>query len=322
MKNSLLEITNFLNSKQYHTGTAIGAQLGITRSAVWKAIKKLQFYGVNIISKGKEGYFLAEPLVLLNQTLLQKKIKNMQIEVFENITSTNDYLLSQTKTTHPRLCLAEQQTQGRGRLGRQWYSPFGRNIYLSLQYPMQKDISELAGLSLIVGLATAKTLQPYLGKEKCGVKWPNDVICQHKKLAGNLIEVQAEAHYVSQVIIGIGMNVNVQKKAGKSIDQPWTSLLEVTGKYTDRNALAVVLVENLLSYLQRFEQQGLAPFLKEWEKLDVLFHQKISVKNLNHITQGQAQGINAHGQLLLKLPNGKVQAFSSGDTSLHHSSNS
>jgi len=317
VNSSLASIVSMLNSEEYQDGTSIGAKLNITRSAVWKAIKKLEHYGVIIDSMKSKGYRLPEPLILLNKKQIKQHLenKNIVIDVFETLTSTNDYLKEFRREKKPRVCLAEQQTKGRGRLNRSWHSPFGKNIYFSFMYPLEKDISELAGLSLVVGLAIVKTLNNYQLPDALQVKWPNDVIYQQKKLAGSLIEVQAETHNMCHAIIGIGININMLQDDNE-ITQPWISLQKMCQKYIDRNQLCAALIDNLVFYLTRFEQHGLSDFLDEWKLADSLFDREINLKCGQRKITGRVQGVNAQGHLLLQLPEGKTQAFSSGEASI------
>ena len=210
----LVKIAGLLSDGEYHDGVTLGKQLGVSRAAVWKMIKKLIHYGIHIEAVKGRGYVLREPLILLDRMQIIEscsvpQLRASQIEILESVSSTNDYLKKFKSPASVKFCLAEHQLGGRGRLQRQWYSPFGRNIYLSCLYSFQKDISELAGLSLVTSLAILKALRNWVADEKLAVKWPNDIFFENKKLAGSLIEIQAETHGVSQVIIGIGLNVNM-----------------------------------------------------------------------------------------------------------------
>lgn len=314
---NLVKIVNLLNKGGYHAGETIGEKLQVTRSAIWKVIKKLQGYGVSIDSIKGTGYALQEPLVLLDGTKIKSQLidKKIVIHLFESIGSTNDYLRSLEDSQKIQICLAEQQTAGKGRLGREWYSPFARNIYLSCLYPFQNDISELAGLSLVVTLAIIKALKKNGITDQLFAKWPNDIIYDHKKLSGSLIEVQAESHGVSHAIIGVGLNVNMLSDS-KEIQQPWTSIQKIRNEYQDRNKISADMINELLSYLEKFKQKGFAAFVKEWIDADSLTNQNISIKNLNNKVSGKVVGVNEQGHLLLKLEGGKIQAFSSGDTTV------
>lgn len=315
---NLTKLVTLLNDGDYHDGTTLGAELQMTRSAVWKTIKKLTNYGINIHSVKNKGYAMKEPLILLDKQQIKKKLtdKNIEIDIFENIESTNDYLKSHLATKKTRICLAEQQTSGKGRLGRTWHSPFAQNIYFSCLYFFHKDLSELAGLSLIVSLAIAKTLSSYPTEKDFFIKWPNDIFYHHQKISGNLIEVQAETNSKCSAIIGIGINANMLEDPQNDITQSWTSLQKITGKYIDRNELVATLMSHLVSYLKKYEEKGLSPFIKEWEMRDYLFKRDITLKHLNTKISGTGRGINEQGHLLMKCADGTLKAFSSGDTTI------
>ena len=317
---NLMKVTKLLSDLEFHDGTSLGDYLNITRTAVWKVIKKLEAYQVPLTSTKGKGYQFHEPLILLEKLRIKKllKTKSMQLEVYEEVDSTNDQV---KKIYDPKkkitVCLAETQTQGRGRFQRHWHSPFAQNIYISLLYPFNKDISELAGLSLIVGLAICKTLESCCNLSKpLLVKWPNDVMYDNQKLAGSLIEVQAQTNDTCQVIIGIGLNVNMQLDPDKKIKQTWTSLKESTNQFYDRNILTASLIEHVTDYLDQFAQLGLKSFLNEWRTRDYLFNKPVHLKSHHEELRGIGQGISEHGHLLIKLNDNSLRSFSAGDTTL------
>lgn len=319
-RTNLTKLVTLLKDGEYHDGTTLGDKLNMTRSAVWKAIQKLNQYGIQISSIKNKGYAMTDPLILLDKQVIKKQLtdKNIEIDLFETLDSTNDFLKTfsaQDNKKKIRLCLSEQQTKGKGRLGRNWYSPFAQNIYFSCLYFFHKDLSELAGLSLIVSLAVAKTLSVYNSDKSFLVKWPNDIYYDNKKISGNLIEVQAETNNLCSAIIGIGINTNMLNDE-KEIAQPWTSLRAITHEYIDRNKLIASLANHLFSYLKKFESQGLSAFIKEWNDGDYLFNRDITLNHVDSKITGIANGINEQGHLLLKCSDGTLKTFSSGDTTL------
>ncbi len=254
---------------------------------------------------------------MLDKKQIKKNLnnKNIEIDIFDSLGSTNDYLHSFLKSSDMRICLAEQQTHGKGRLNHHWHSPFGVNIYLSCLYAFHKNMSELAGLSLVVSLAVIKTLQSYLPK-MLHVKWPNDIYYDGKKLAGILIESQAENNGGCIVIIGVGINVNMYTDENKSITQDWTSLRCITNHCIDRNFIVASFTNTLIDYLEKFNQHGLLFFMDEWRSVDYLFNKNITVKNSQSKSSGVAKGINDQGFLLLETNANEIKAFSTGDTSV------
>ncbi len=316
--NKLARLTALMSDGDFHDGTALGEALGISRSAVWKMIKKLESYDVEINSVKGKGYALCEPVILLDEESIRAKLvdKKCQLSLFESLDSTNEYLKVSKHSKGISFCLAEQQTEGKGRLRRTWYSPFGKNIYLSCLYPFTRDISELSGLSLVVSLAIVSTLKKFGIEDGLHVKWPNDIICDAKKISGTLIELQAESHGMCHAIIGIGLNVNMLIDERKQISQSWTSMRLRSGHYLDRNQVCALLINEILSYLQRFNGEGFAVFSDEWQQAEGMTGRQISIKTANETVTGKVTGINAQGHLLLEMPDGQIRAFASGDTSI------
>ncbi len=314
----LAQLTRILSNGQYHDGNMLGHMLHITRSAVWKMIKKFESYDVNIDSIQSNGYALKEPLIMLEPNLIKSAFADdINVTVLESVPSTNAYFQSvdnfQTKKIH--CCFSEHQTQGRGRLNRSWVSPFGKNIYLSCYYPFQKDLSELAGLSLVISLAVIEALRE-LGLTSGCAKWPNDVLYNGKKIAGILMDVHAESHGFCKVIIGIGLNVNMTMDDQPDIAQAWTSVREESNKLWDRNEVAIILLRQLLQFIQRFEQEGFSVFSEAWDAVDWLRHKMITLDYKQDLVVGTVVGINPNGNILLRFTNGDVKAFSSGDARL------
>lgn len=307
----LAQLLTILNDGQFHDGTALGEKLHVTRSAVWKMIRKLERYDVVLQSVKGKGYAMTEPLILLDKEKIMQQINNQHVllTVFESIDSTNTYLKACRPDKGIQICIAEHQTCGRGRFQRAWFSPFAQNIALSCLYSFHKDLSELAGLSLVVSLAIYRTLR-FFNIQDLHVKWPNDVMGEGKKIAGNLIEVQAESNGASHVVIGIGLNVN------SHVSDLWTSMRTISNQYFDRNQVCAVLVNYLLEYLQKFAKGGFNAFISEWVEAEGMKGKRISIKTQNETVTGVAMGINDYGHLLMKMDNGVMRTFSSGDTTI------
>ncbi len=255
-------------------------------------------------------------------TMLDKNIissafdKNIEVIILKSTTSTNDYLKTQPQSNTTKICLAEQQTQGKGRLGKNWHSPFGKNIYLSCRTIIQKNLNQLHGLSQILALACKTTLAHYRLPQQPMVKWPNDVFYQGKKIAGDLIEIVQQTATTTELIIGIGININMLPEDDLSISQPWVSLTQILNQTIDRNQFAIILLKNLFHYLQRFENEDFIAFISEWLAVDCLFDQIITVSQADKITVGRAKGIDHQGRLLLELPDGNLQAFNAAEASV------
>ena len=310
-----VQIVKRLSDGKFYDGTSLGEQLGITRSAVWKVMKRLEGFGVMVESVKGKGYRLQQPLVLLDEEILNQQLKKQKIhvDVYQTVSSTFA-CFDDSPQDQMVAAIAEFQSQGRGRLKRNWVSPFAENITCSLRYPFSKDMSELSGLSLVISLAMVHAIEIVSGLNgQLSVKWPNDVYFQGKKLAGTLIEIAAEPHGYCHVIIGMGVNVNMQSIDDGSSIRPWTSLRNETGHYIDRNPLVVELFVQVKLYIERFEKEGLASFVEEWHALDCLQGQSITLNNLGKNINGTVLGINELGHLQLTMSDKTVKTFAAGD---------
>lgn len=320
LHDNLVTLVNILNDQAFHDGTALGDQLGMTRAAVWKMIKKLQDYGVDIDSVKGRGYCIKKPLQLLDRAKIKTLLRHrkLSIDVYEKVDSTNDQIKQSISREVAHICIAEQQLQGRGRLGRPWASPFGQNIYLSMAIPLQVDLSSLSGLSLILGVSLCESLTHHLSlpDDALKVKWPNDVYFYGKKLAGILVEIQAESHGYCQLIIGVGLNVNMKNASIDAINQPWTSLANETGHDIDRNHLVATIIDHCFNDVDVFVKHGLSEFTQQWQHYDYLCGKKIEAMVNQKKIIGTASGIDAQGLLVIKDGNNKAWHCSSGDTRL------
>jgi BirA family biotin operon repressor/biotin-[acetyl-CoA-carboxylase] ligase len=315
---NLIKLSSLLNDCQFHDGDNLGLRLGITRAAIWKMTNKLVDYGVPITSVKGKGYALTEPLILLDKKIIEASLdktlaEQIDLTVLETTPSTATFLRNHFSQNKKSLCLAEHQSVGIGRLGRSWTSPFGLNIYFSCRYHFQCDIADLSGLSLATSIAVVKTLEKFGAAPQ--IKWPNDIYCDHKKIAGNLIELIAESNGSCQAIISVGINVNMINSTD-NISQPWTSLREQTGVSHDRNTLSVELIQELFSTLEQFRSQGLPYFKDIYHHYDYLDQRPVVIEQFQSTLEGKAIGIDDFGRLLLQMPTGKITPISAGDASL------
>jgi BirA family biotin operon repressor/biotin-[acetyl-CoA-carboxylase] ligase len=232
------------------------------------------------------------------------------IHLFTHLDSTNRWALQHGQCAEAYL--AEQQTAGRGRRGKVWESPAGVNLYLSLRWCFAKVPACLPVLSLVTGVAVAEALEDCAIRGH-GLKWPNDLYHDGKKLGGILLEAVGS---LDQVVIGIGLNVNMLPDAGSRIDQPWTSLQAMEGGLVARNPLVIAILNRLLGYLQHFSQLDMAQFQSVWRRWDVLEQRPVRVLSGTEILEGLACGIDSQGQLRLKLNDGSIRNFSSADVSV------
>lgn len=318
---TLRALTKILNDLRYHDGNALGVHLGISRNAVWKSMQKLADYGVQFNSHPKLGYQLQCPLMLIEQQPLKNACHQLGInaEVFDSVSSTNDLLKNMSSNKAKHCVVAEQQTAGRGRLQRSWFSPFGMNVYLSLRYYCPRDVSELSGLSLALSIAVLNALKDLVPAGDFKLKWPNDIVTytrhdhQWQKVAGLLIELEAESHGSCAIVIGIGVNANMSQEKALPIDQPWEALCHLHETLIDRTELCLALCRRVDNALAKFTAEGFTMFAEQWGQLDALANQPITLRCGQSIIHGKARGINALGQLQLIDDQGIMRCYASGE---------
>ena len=317
-----VELARLLADGQFRSGEYLGEKLGISRAAVWKQVTHLRNRGIDVHAVKGKGYRFAKPIELLNDTLIYQALSEQarqcidQFEVFSEIDSTNQYLLKQIflQQNKSYVCLAEYQNKGKGRRGRQWISPYASNIYLSVLWRFKANLGTLEGLSLIVAIAVAEALCS-MGLRDVKVKWPNDVIYHGRKLAGILLETAGDFSAPAQVVIGVGLNVDMPKTPSLQIDQPWTDIAACSSVNISRNVIGAALIQSLMVTLTEYEQNGFENYRARWEALDYVKGKIIDISFQEGVLQGMAQGVDKRGALLVKTMQG-IQAFHSGEVSL------
>ncbi len=233
------------------------------------------------------------------------------LEVFDTISSTNDYLLRKEKNKNKdiKICIAEEQTKGRGRRGKSWISPKFKNIYFSLNSYLKKE--DLSGLSIAVALSVSKVLTKI--NVMSLIKWPNDLLVGNKKICGILIET-AKVGELTKVVIGIGINVNMEYS--ELIDQEWTSIKLEKKQSVDRNSIITEMINQLCITLNKFEQEEFDYFLNKFKSLDLLKDKEFTLKDKPNETF-IGKGIDNKGLLIAQnLKDQRIVKFSSGEVSL------
>ncbi len=312
MSPELNELYVRLADGQRHNGAELADDLGISRAAVWKRIESLRRIGLPVSGTAGNGYRIAHPIELLDANVIRQHLAkpSIQVEVIGAVDSTNARLATNTPV-HGRALVAEAQKAGRGRRGRQWLSPPG-GIYLSLGWHFESGLAGLSPLSLVVGMAAARTLRE-AGAETVGVKWPNDLVIDNAKLGGCLVEVNGAAEGPCQAVIGIGINLQLPESA--AVDQPWTCLSRHADGFS-RNRLVAGLIDNLARDLPELDASGFDAFAGQWHRCDVLDGRKVHVAMAGgEDFVGLAKGIDAQGRLLVDH-NGRIQALGSGEVSV------
>lgn len=314
------KLVNLLSDGEFHSGEKIGELLGVSRTSVNNYIKALQEIGLDIYKVTGKGYCSATPLALLNAQRIKSISGVADVHVEQILASTNQYLLDKIPHLNKgQTCIAEYQTAGRGRRGREWISPFASHLYFSMYWRIDAGIEKVSGLSLLVGIATVNALEK-MGVNGVGLKWPNDLYYQDKKLAGILIELNAQTSGACHSVIGIGINVRMPPEQGKLIDQPWIDLNSITGTSIDRSQLSGQLIQALQHALRAYEESGLTPFLSRWFELDCFLNKQVNLIVADTIQPGICRGINEQGALLLETE-GQVKPYIGGEISLRLADN-
>ena len=303
------------------SGDALAREFGMTRAAVWKRIQNLRAAGIAIEGRAGDGYALEQPLELLEPAAIRAALPAAvaaglsDLEVAWTIGSTNTELLKRAVPEQGvAVLLAERQTGGRGRRGREWTSPLAAHIYLSLSRGFAGGLARLAGLSLAIGVAAAEALRG-LGYSQVGLKWPNDLLADGCKLGGLLVEGGGEMAGPARAVIGLGLNVRMPEAFAAGIGQAWTDLEHLAGQPVSRNQVVAALLTALLPALDLFEAEGLAPFLPRYAALDLLAGREVRVEEAGIHHHGIARGLATDGALQVEM-NGEIRQFHAGEVSV------
>lgn len=315
---SMLPLLRLLQDGRFHSGEALGAALGVSRSAIWKQLQSLEAELALPVHRVRgRGYRLESQLVLLDEGVLavNEAAQGWPASILPTVDSTNAEALRCLAggQVPPFIVLAERQTSGRGRRGRNWVSPFGENVYYSLALQVDGGMRQLEGLSLVVGLALLRALR-VAGVDAAGLKWPNDVLVNGRKIAGILLELSGDPADVCHVVIGIGVNVNMLTDKG-AIDQPWTSMRAELGCLVDRNEFVCELNRQLSLYLGVHEKRGFSVLRDEWQENHLWQGRHVTLTMGANPVEGVVLGVDLTGAIRLRVA-GVEQNFSGGELSL------
>ncbi|WP_428354324.1 bifunctional biotin--[acetyl-CoA-carboxylase] ligase/biotin operon repressor BirA [Methyloprofundus sp.] len=321
-KKRLLQI---LSDGLFHSGTELAEQLGLSRSAIWKQINGLEELGIEVTAVNGKGYRLQAAIELLDHacifSLLSPETRQslVELEIHDQIDSTNRYLLALSHSnsdTSAVCCLAEQQTAGKGRRGKQWVSPFGHNVYASLVWKFQQGPASLSGLSLAIGVAVINTLK-ICGIHDAGLKWPNDIYWQQRKLGGILVEVSGESDGPCHAVIGLGLNFYLPEQEGAQILQDWVDIQQILGSahQLSRNQFLASLIEQLIAVTNNYTLASFALYREQWRQFDCMLGQQVNLFIGTTQIEGTVMGIDDNGLLLLQTETGETRSFASGEVS-------
>lgn len=304
------------------SGDVLARHFGVSRAAVWKRVEALREAGVAVEAVAGRGYRIQFQLELLDAEQIRGGLQPAwaaglsSCEVVWSLDSTNSELLRrEAPASGVAVLLAERQLAGRGRRGRHWASPLAANLYLSLSRRFSGGLGQLGGLSLVAGVAIAEALHD-LDMPGTGLKWPNDLVVDGRKLGGLLVEGSGEPAGAARAVIGLGLNVRMPASSAAAIDQPWIDVVQLLGSRTpSRNHLASAILDRLLPALALFEAEGLAPFLPRYAACDALLGREVAIHGGNGTQTGLASGIAPDGALCVRM-GGQERHFHSGEVTV------
>ena len=323
MSKTSLHVLSMLADGESLSGESLGKMLGISRMAISKAIKNLNQQGLSIASVPGKGYQLESPVQLLDKQVIYSALseagsESCHIEILQQVESTSDYLLEQSrlKDINRHICITETQSSGRGRRQRGWHASPYRNIALSMGWRFDDGMSSLAGLGIAAGITIARTLHEAGFDTGIGLKWPNDIVWNDSKLGGLLIDVRGEHDGPCLAVLGLGLNIAMSEKDQQIIDQPCVGLQQITDASIDRNELIATLVRALHVLFEEYASTGFQRFQQSWSNYDRLHGREVRVLRGDTSFAGIAKGIDDLGALLLDEGKKPFSRFLSGDVSL------
>jgi BirA family biotin operon repressor/biotin-[acetyl-CoA-carboxylase] ligase len=309
---------------RFRSGEDIARAAGVSRGSVWLAVRELERAGLEIHKVRGRGYRLSQPVSVLDAAQIAQHLgsaaRQFVLELVDCVDSTNTLLMQRANGGAPSATVvaAENQSAGRGRMGRVWHADMGGALTFSLLWRFERGAGALAGLSLAVGVALARVFET-LGAARAMLKWPNDVVWRGSKLAGILIEMQGDALGPSLAVIGIGINVRLSEAVRKRVDQPSTDLETACGKPLDRNEVLARLLAELHRVLEGFARDGFGAFHGEWQRRHA--YQGRAVKLAlpdGRVESGVARGVADDGALLVETAT-VLRRYHTGEISLRTS---
>lgn len=307
-------------SGDYVSGQELCRRFGVTRSAVWKAVGQLKKEGYEIEAVQNRGYRLAAAEVY-GENELRSRIHTAWAGAelhFYRVTGSTNLLAKQAGeegAPHGALFVANEQTAGRGRRGRNWQSPSGANIYFTILLRPDFQPSQASMLTLVMAHSVAAAISRLTGLTP-GIKWPNDVLLENKKVCGILTEMSLEREYIHYLVCGVGINVAAQDFPEEFRERA-TTLETVCGRGVSKGALLQYVMEAFERDYGTFAAAGdLTPFLESYNRQLVNRDRGVRVLDPKGEWEGTARGINAGGELLVEDAAGNVRAVYAGEVSV------
>lgn len=301
----------------YVSGEEFSKRLGVTRASIWKHMESLRNIGYDIEAQPHLGYRLISiPDKLLAHEItwnLMTKFIGKKVYSYKTIGSTNDraYQLAEEGAEEGTVIVAEEQSKGKGRMGRSWSSPRG-GIYLSLVLRPKLMPTEVSKLTLVVAVSVAQTIRSATGLQ-CLIKWPNDILIGKHKVCGILTELKAEQDLAIFVILGIGINVNTKTSL---LPKNATSIAKELGKNFSKIDLTKMLLKNIELHYLLFKENKFKNIIDEWKDLSAILGRRVKIIDKAHTVEGQAIDIDDGGALVVRLDSGFNERILAGDVCL------
>jgi BirA family transcriptional regulator, biotin operon repressor / biotin---[acetyl-CoA-carboxylase] ligase len=301
------------------SGEEIGRLLGVSRAAIWKKVQALKTLGYEVEAMTRSGYrLLRSPDRLMQAEVvsgLRTRWLGRKVHHFEVLDSTNStaYRLAMEGAGEGEVVIAEMQQKGKGRLGREWFSPAFLNLYLSVILRPRIPPQQASLITLMAAVAVSEAIEKTSGLHPT-IKWPNDVLMGTRKMAGLLNEIHSETDRVHFVILGIGVNVNVDSETmPEEIRMRATSLKEETGRAVSRKAFLQSLFMEMEQWYSAFLKEGGSPILQAWAQRARIEGKAVQVSSFDETLTGTAMGIDPYGALILRTGTGEQKRVVAGD---------
>ncbi|WP_237690651.1 biotin--[acetyl-CoA-carboxylase] ligase [Paenibacillus caui] len=306
----------------YISGEEISRQLAISRTAVWKHINKLREAGYEFEAVSRKGYRLRSQPSRMNAAAIMAASKasvlgrSLKLLTVTESTQEDVRQLAEQGAPEGTLVIAEEQTKGRGRMGRRWYSPAGKGLWMSLLLRPQLPLTSAPQLTLLTAVAVCRAIR-LAASVNAGIKWPNDILIDGRKVCGILLESACEDERIRYCIAGIGIDVNLSEpEVPEELRRIMTSLMIESGQPVDRSVLAGAIMTEMEQLYTLYVQDGFASIANLWEALSVSLHQPVTASTPSGELKGTATGLDPSGALVIRLQNGQTHKIFSGDVAI------
>lgn len=317
LREAILQL--FTKADGYLSGEELSQRLGCSRTAVWKHINELRQLGYTFTARQRKGYLLTErPDILIPEEIkcFNEADRIGQIIRYADSAPSTQQIAHEWAAKgapHGALVVAEEQTGGKGRMGRFWHSPPKSGIWMSLVLRPSIPLDQTPHLTLLVSVAVTRVLRQETEAD-AAIKWPNDILIKGRKVCGVLIEVRAEADRIHYCVAGAGINVHADKSMPEALKGTAIYLDEVSERPLHRARIAARCCEEIEALLDLYEKEGFSPIKSLWESHAMMLNKTVTVSSTKGVLTGKALGIADSGALLLKTKAGIQSIFSADVT--------